>query len=367
MSISDIKASFGNEELTAVSRVIRSGIASGYRAGTSEGTYVKRLEEAISEYFRVKHAIALHSGTCGLHTALLACGIGEGDEVITTPFTFSATGTSILMAGATPVFADIEPEYFCNAPQPMREAVTDKTRGVILVHLMGQPAWLSELMALADSKSLVVIEDCAQAMCAKYRGQYVGTFGKCGVFSFNQSKVVTCGEGGALITDDDEVAEKARLIVNHGENVSNVLGYNYRMTELQAAVAYEQFKKIDYLVARRQENAQALTKELSDVVETPPVRNGCTHTFYTYAIKYHGDREWFRRELISAWIFWGNENYGKPLYRLPVFSKYEANCPVAERLWKDEIMVTDIVRYPNTPYDMKIIAKRFKEVYHRLE
>jgi len=362
----------GLNEINAVTEVIASGQLSGYRANLEYqlgGKKVRQFEEAFADYFGVKYAIAMNSATACLHSALIACGIGKGDEVIVSPYTFSASASCVLMVGATPVFIDIQDDIFCIDPTKIKGALTKRTKAIIPVHLCGHPANMMMIMAMAKYHNLVVIEDAAQAIGATHFKEYVGTIGDCGVFSFNQSKTICTGEGGMLITNDNEIAEKVRLIRNHGEVYSDTLGYNYRMTELTAAVGVEQFKRLEWLNKQRIELANYLTEELNKIEGlTPPVVYPFSkHVFYTYATKFNEDiigmsRDEFQDRMIAEGIYFGR-GYVKPLYRLPVFGGKKGLCPVAERMWR-KLMVTDIVRPPATIADMKDIVKAVKKILY---
>ncbi|HID90529.1 TPA: DegT/DnrJ/EryC1/StrS family aminotransferase, partial [Candidatus Bathyarchaeota archaeon] len=231
------EAYIGDGEVEAVLEVLRTKRLSQL---TSEK--VKEFEEAFAKYYGVGHAIAVSSGTTALHAALAATGIGPGDEVLLPPYTFVATANAILHQNAVPVFVDIDPKTYNIDPEAIERAITDRTKAVIPVHMLGQPADMDPIMEIAEDRGLVVIEDCAQANGAEYKGRKVGTFGDMGCFSFYANKNMTSGgEGGMIITDDGDLAERAGSIVNHcrvkaspyryvpAHNVYWGLGYNYRM------------------------------------------------------------------------------------------------------------------------------------------
>ena len=355
-----------------VKSVLDSGLMSGYRgssAGNLGGPMVQRLEEAFCSYFNVKYAIATSSATAALHTALLACGL-ENQFIMTTPTTFSASASCVRMAGGVPIFCDIDEDTF---NMDITKRMTHKD-SMVAVHLMGHPLDMDGIMKVAEANGLAVIEDASQALGATYKGRKVGTIGDCGVFSFNQSKSITSGEGGMLITNSDEIAYKARLIRNHGETQDEILGYNYRLTELQAAVLLPQFAMLDMKNGYRVELADYLTSKLSQIegITPPVVREGCVHTYYTYGVKVDATkigmhRNEFQSRVNDTGLYWGNPDYGKPLYMLPGY-KYlrikEGACPVAERLWKEEFLVTDRIRWPYTHDDADEIVETFKDVIH---
>ena len=213
-----------------------------------------KLEKEFAKYVGAKYGIATNSGTSALHVALLAAGIGEGDEVITTPFTFAATGNSILYTGARPVFVDIDPETFTIDPAKIEEAITDKTKAIMPVQLYGQSADMDAIMKIAKEHDLIVIEDAAQAHGAEYKGEMVGNLGDMACFSFYPTKNMTTSEGGMITTNSEEFAENAKVYRAHGSATKyhhDVLGYNFRMTDIAAAIGLEQLKKIDSFNEKR--------------------------------------------------------------------------------------------------------------------
>lgn len=343
MEILSRKPLIGSEELAAVTEVLSDGWLSCYRGGELESKgYVRKLEDAFCDYFNVKYAVAMNSATSCLHAACIACDVKD-KEVITTPFTFSASASCILMAGGKVKFSDIEDTYYNINPA----LIKGNADTVIAVHLHGHPADMDNILG-------TVIEDASQSIGAKYKSRYVGTIGICGVFSLNQWKQITCGEGGVLITNDDNIAEKVRLVRNHGELASDTLGYNYRLTELNAAVAYEQFKKLDSFIAIRQELAEYLTEQIKDFIDTPKIAEGCTHTYYTYAIKTK-ERDRLQHELGMKGIYFGSGGL-KPLHLIPFYGGHEGQFPIAERMYR-EMMFTDIIRPQATFKDMDYIAE----------
>lgn len=356
------------EAIDLVERVIRSGSLSGFRgspSGHAGGTMVKLLEYEFRKYFDIKHALSMNSATACLHAACIACGIGVGDEVIVTPYSFASSATCVLMAGATPVFADIEPDTFCLDPVSVEEHVTWKTKAIIPVHLCGHPANMDAIMDIAERYDLKVIEDAAQSIGATYNGKYAGTIGDCGVFSFNQSKHISTGEGGMLITDDDKIARIVMAVRNHGEVSDpdlNIIGYNYRMCEVEAVLALSQFSRLDEMNQHRIGLCNYISGKLPEGLIPPVTHPWCKHVFYTYAVKYDGtDRDAFQDKLIKKGVYFG-KGYVKPLHLLPVFNGVMGDCPVAERMYLDELMVTDIFRYPMTVKDVDKIVKVINEV-----
>ncbi len=283
--ISIAKPFIGEEEKELVLEVLESGML-------AQGSKVASLEDEFSDLCDVKHAIATTSGTTALHAALLAHDIGEGDEVITTPFTFIASANSILFTGAKPVFVDIEEKTFNIDPALIEDAITPRTKAILPVHLYGHMCDIEAIMDIAERHHLVVIEDACQAVGATYKGKPAGSYGT-GVFSLYATKNVMSGEGGMITTDSDEIAEKCQLIRSHGMKVRyyhNMLGYNYRMSDLHAAIGLAQMGRVDDFMKQRRGNAKYLTKHITSVI-TPVVKPGYEHVWHQYTIRVDGDRD----------------------------------------------------------------------------
>ncbi|MFH0863244.1 MAG: DegT/DnrJ/EryC1/StrS family aminotransferase [Candidatus Altiarchaeota archaeon] len=284
--ISIASPDIGDEEKKAVQEVMSSGMI-------AEGPRVKQFEQDFAAYVGTKHAVAVSSGTAALHVALLAHGIGPGDEVITSPFTFIATANSVLFTGAKPVFCDIEPETFNIDPDLMAEMFTSKTKAIIPVHLFGHPADMKAIMELAHDHGLVVVEDACQAHGAEFGDKKVGSFGT-GCFSFYPTKNMTSSEGGMITTDDPEVDKKSRAIRQHGmlrRYYHDMLGFNLRMTDIAAAIGIEQLKKLPGYNKKRIANAEYLSSHINNKALTlPSVKKGCVHVFHQYTLR-HGERD----------------------------------------------------------------------------
>jgi dTDP-4-amino-4,6-dideoxygalactose transaminase len=275
----------GDEEERLVLAVLRSG-------QLAQGPMVARLERDFAAMCGVRHAIALNSGTAALVAALQAAELRPGDEVVTTPFTFAATLNAILAVGATAVFADIDPDTFTIDPVQLSAAITERTRAVIPVHLYGQPAAMNDIAELAAARSLVIVEDAAQAHGALVGDRAVGSFG-IGCFSLYATKNVSSGEGGMLTTDDDDLADRVRLLRNQGmrsRQQHEVAGYNYRLTDLQAAVAIPQLGRLAGANELRRGHAARLSAGLAGTtgIVTPAVGAGRTHVFHQYTIRVTG-------------------------------------------------------------------------------
>lgn len=253
------------------------------------GPQGQSFETEAAAYLGVKHAIGVASGTDALHLALRAAGLGPGDEVITSPFTFIATAEAVAYVGATPVFVDIDPRTFNIDPELARKAITAKTRAILPVHLFGQPADLAPLQQLCDEHGLLLIEDCAQSFGAGYDGRQTGSIGALGCFSFFPSKNLGCyGDGGMVVTSDDRLAEQLRMLRNHGSKVRyhhDIIGYNSRLDELQAAILNVKLRHIDRFNRLRRQNAHYYSVRLQDAGVVPPFEDGKgVHVYHQYTL-----------------------------------------------------------------------------------
>jgi dTDP-4-amino-4,6-dideoxygalactose transaminase len=289
----------GSEERDAATRVIESGVLSQFLGAWHDdfygGTKVREFERACERHFDVPYAVTVNSWTSGLIAAVGAVGIEPGDEVIVSPWTMCATATAILHWNAIPVFADIEAETFCLDPRSVEANVTPYTKAIMAVDIFGHPADMEALSAIARKHGLKLISDAAQAPGVRYKGRYAGTLGDVGGFSLNYHKHIHTGEGGIVVTNDAEVAERVRLIRNHAEAVvgpkgvtdlRNMIGYNFRLGEIECAIGIEQLKKLDHLVASRQKAAERLSRGLDGLsgLRTPVVRSGSSHAYYIYPL-----------------------------------------------------------------------------------
>lgn len=393
----------GEEEKRAVLEVLERGELSTFIAAPGRhflgGRGIKEFERRFAELHQVAHAVAFNSATAALHAAIVAVGVRPGEEVLVPPYTFTSTATSAFMHNAIPVFADVEDETYGLDAAAAARALSPLTRAVIPVHLFGHPVRMGALMELARSHGLKVIEDCAQAPGARIDGRLVGTIGDCGVFSFTESKHITTGEGGMLITNDAAIAEAARLVRNHGEMVwegqtartytASMLGWNYRMTEMEAALGIVQLGRLARLNESRIELCEHLTRCLGGVEGlAPPVRRaGCTHVYYLYAMRYDERATGIPRELfVGALCAEGipfAAGYVRPLYLGPLYhtarpaafrlyrgqARYERGlCPVTERLYERDLITTQVARPPATGSDMDdVVAAIEKVLDHREE
>lgn len=277
----------------------------GMRGSFILGPHTQAFEKEFAEYIGVKHAIAVANGTDSLYLSLRALGIGAGDEVITTPFTFFASAETISMAGATPVFADIQPDSFCLDPASISAKVTANTRAIMPVHIFGHPSEMGEIMEIAKKHKLSVIEDCAQSFGARHQGKVVGSIGDTGSFSFYPTKVLGCyGDGGMVTTHSDEINEHIRRLRNHGAVkpfVHNEIGTNSRLDEVQSAVLRIKLRRINEDIAERQKVAGEYTKRLVNTAKTPSIPKQGTHVFNLYTIRVP-QRDAVRQTLTEAQI-----------------------------------------------------------------
>lgn len=402
----------GEEEKRAVESVLESGILSKYLGCWADDFYggpqVRALEEEWAEYYKVKHAVAVNSATSGIYCAVGAAGISTGDEVIVSPYTMCASATAPIIYNATPVFADIEYEYYCLEPEDIERKITKNTKAIIVVDILGQPYDVDRINSIAKKHDLIVIEDNAQGPYAKYGDRFAGTLGDIGIFSLNYHKHIHCGEGGIVVTDNDELAERVRLIRNHAEavvekhgitNLSNMFGFNLRMTEVEAAIAREQLKKLKWLVEERQRNVEIIERGLSDIdfLRMPKIRDGCTHSYYIHALKYDADitgvsRERFieaiqaelmpieLRETEGVKI---SKGYSSPLYCQPIFKNrvtygtsdsFNENvsyangiCPICEKVCNSETIFHELMRPFMAENDLNDVIRSFHKVAENIE
>ncbi|OGA36084.1 MAG: hypothetical protein A3G80_01035 [Betaproteobacteria bacterium RIFCSPLOWO2_12_FULL_62_13b] len=410
----------GEEERRAVLEVLEGGRLSCFE-GVHEakapfsfwgGPKVLELEEAWCKYYGCRYAISMNSATSGLYAAIGALRLGFGDEVIVSPYTMSASAVCTLVYGAIPIFADVQFETGCVDPDSIEAHITPRTRGIVVVHQFGTPADMDRIMTLARKHGLKVIEDCAQAHGAKYQGRYVGTIGDIGVFSLNVNKTIQTGEGGVCTTNDPDLHYRLALIRNHGEavvgaaqyeDITNMVGFNYRLTELQAAIGIEQFKKLDRFNQTRIEYADYLMNGLSrypcflPMVRCAEKTRGtcactkpeeCVSTAYSFTFRYLAEGLGMAREdLVAALRAEGirlGQGYVAPLYLQPVYQRklafkhgypfaapenrdiqtnyFKGACPNAERLHDRELISTDVVRLPHTMDDMKQIIEAVDKI-----
>jgi dTDP-4-amino-4,6-dideoxygalactose transaminase len=404
----------GPEERQAAGRVLDRGYLSLFEGSHTPdppfsfwgGPEILALERQWGEYYGVKYAVSMNSATSGLYAAIGALGLGYGDEIIVSPYTMSACATCALVYGAIPIFADVCLETGSLDPKSVAAQITDRTRAIVVVHQFGIPADMDSILALAQKYDLKVIEDCAQAHGAKYRGSYVGTMGDIGVFSLNVNKTIQVGEGGVCLTNDEELRYRLGLIRNHGEAVvgaagyepiDNIIGFNYRLTEIAAAMAGEQLKKLEAFNQMRWDFVDFLNESLGKYafLQTPPrcphspECRECQATYYVYPLRYLPEvlgvaREEFVRVVNAEGVHF-YPGYVKPLYFQPVYQKKQAfkhgypfaapenqgiatnyylgACPNAEKLHFEQMLINEHIRWPHNQQDMDDIVKIFKKIF----
>lgn len=400
--------SIGEDEVAAASEVIRGGVLSAYIGapgpGFMGGPQVQQFEAQAAAYFGVKHAIAVNSWTSGLIAAVGAIGLEPGDEIITTPWTMAATATAILHWNGIPVFADIDPETFNICPISVEKLVTKRTKAIFAVDIFGQTADMAALREIADRHGLKLLCDTAQSPGARTGDAYTGTLADIGGFSLNYHKHIHCGEGGVLVTNDDRLAHRLCLIRNHAEAVvrtedveelSNMLGYNFRMGEIEAAIAAVQLGKLQGRVESRQRIAAQLNAGLNGLrgLTTPKLFPGATHVYYVYgmtldieAIGVHRARlvEALRAEGVPALVVGYQNLHLLPMFRhkiaygtkgFPWTSPYCTSdvqygpgvCPAAEKLHNETFLGINICMNELPPADVALVAAAFHKVWTQLD
>lgn len=403
----EIFNTIGDEEIAAVIEVLKTGVLSKYIGAPGPdfmgGPKVREMEEKFAEYFSVKHAIAVNSWTSGLIAAVGAIGIEPGDEIILSPWTMSACAMAILHWNAIPVFADISERDFCIDPLEIRKQITDKTRAIMAIDIFGQSVYMEEYREIADEFNLKIISDSAQSPGAKYKGKYAGTLAEIGGISLNHHKHIHSGEGGVLFTNSDELARKLCLIRNHAESViteseaikfTNMIGYNFRLGEIEAAIALEQIKKLDKIVSLKESLANELTVELSGLkgVKLPNKSERSRNVFYVYPIILDTNvlgvgRSRIVEALRAEGIPGLAEGYAN-LHLLPIFQNLRAygtsgwpwsitdsekysyslgRLPVAEELHSTSFISFGITGLDFTMEHIRLIGNAFRKVWANME
>lgn len=403
------RATMGEAEKKAALRVLDSDCLSAFIGAPGKfflgGPEVRAFEKMWQDRYGFAHAISVNSWTTGLITCVGALRLQPGDEMICPPYTMSASAACALFYGVIPVFADIEPDTFCLDPKAVEAAITPRTRAMMVVHLFGHPAKMDELLTIARKHSLSVIEDAAQAPGVLYKRRPVGAIGDIGGFSLNYHKHIHTGEGGVIVTQREDLAERCCLIRNHGENsadkranddLHNILGSNYRFTELQAAIGQEQLKRLEGYLVHRTGLAVHLRTRLKRILgitpqEAPP-DDGSTHATYLFPCRFNADEAGLPRNLFvravnaefskpeSAESTALTEGYVPPLYLNKIYQQrifmggfpfnlqdpprsYHAGlCPVTERMYNRELILTPLVREPLTVADMDDLADAMEKV-----
>jgi len=393
----------GQEETDAAVRVLQSRNLSGFlgRAGDAflGGPEVRAFEKAVQDFFGVKHAITYNSASTALQGAIAALGIGPGDEVITSPYTMSATAMAVLYNNAIPVFADLHPETYCIDPKSVEAKITPRTKAILAVNIFGTSAEYDELRAIADKHGLKIIEDNAQAAGGTYRGKYTGTIGDLGVFSLNVHKIIQSGEGGIITTNDDGYAWRAQLYRNHGENAIDdlkdsvpfepIAGNNFRLSEVHAAIAHEQLKKLNKFIEARRSLAFYLTEKLQQISWLKPynVPEYIKSVYYQYPMRYAGGLGISRKTIaaaLKAEAYPVGEGYQKPVYLFPIFQEkrmfprtqfpfvssefpssvsYDKGiCQVVEKLYSEEMLTSTVILPPNSKESIDAFVDVLKKI-----
>lgn len=402
----------GEEEKKAVMKVLDSGNLSQYLGAWTHdflgGPTVRKFEDAWSQMIGVNHSISVNSNTSGLFTAIGAIGIQPGDEVIVSPYTMSASAIAPLVYGGIPVFADIDPVTFCLDPKSIESKITNKTKAILVVHLFGNAADMDSIMQIAKKYGLYVIEDCAQAPMGKYKGKFVGSIGDIGVFSLNYHKHIHTGEGGVITTNNPNLADRCQMIRNHAENVTgprsienltNLIGYNFRMTEMECAIGLEQIKKLPSLLEQRLSNVHFLDEKLSAFpafqILHPPTDNSL-HTYYLYPVKFDKKIAGIHRnlfvdalkaELPSAILRETapliGAGYVKPLYLQPIYQEKAAwafnpalfsgsvcydkgICPITEQMHFEMLFTHEYMRPGMQKDDMMDVVNAIEKIFDNI-
>jgi len=404
--------SISEEEITAVNEVMKKGILSQFIGAWCDDFYggekVLEFERLWSEKFDAKHTISVNSNSSGIVAALGACGIGLGDEVIVSPYSMSISATAPLVYNATPVFCDLNTDNYGFDIEHLKTLINENTKAIIVVHIFGIPSDMDEILELAKERGIYVIEDCAQAPLATYKGKKVGTLGDIGIFSLNYHKHIHTGEGGMCTTNNDQLANKLQLIRNHAESVIeakgdtdlvNMLGFNFRITEIQAAIGIEQLNKLEKEVSLRQKYAQMYNQAFKrfpfikantfqdrqsayyiQPFEFDPTIAGITRERFLEAVI--SELEPVEgREKEGVPIYGG---YVKPIYLLPLFQqrqvyknkefcfkehiKYEKGlCPNVEKLHEQTLWDHDLTRSPLDENDIQDIIKAYVKVCENID
>jgi perosamine synthetase len=405
-----IRRTMGELEKQAVLNVMESDQLSGFFGSPGDkwlgGEQVKAFEAKWASMYGFKHAISVNSWTTGLMTAVGAVGIEPGDEVIVSPYTMSASATAILFYGGIPIFADIDPDTFNITAETIESVISPRTKGIMVVHIFGQAADMDPIMALAKKYNLKVIEDAAQSPGVFYKGKPVGAIGDIGGFSLNYHKHIHAGEGGMLVTNDDKYALRCQLIRNHAENLveaqginnlMNMIGSNYRLTEIGAAIGNCQLDQLEGYLLHRQKLANYFSAQLEQIpgLGAAKISDGSGHAYYLYPIKFdekiigvsRGDFVRAVNAELPKPEHWEQtclvEGYVRPLYLLPVYQKKIAlgskgfpwstnshinyaykseDCPNVERIYKHEMIFTPLIREPLTDRDIEDVVKAIRKV-----
>jgi perosamine synthetase len=361
----------GDDEKAAVSAVMTHHPLSGYLAGKERGgRMVCALEDRWAEEFKVKHAIACNSATSGLLAAAFAIGLKPGDQFFCPAMTMSATAAAPMFTGATPIFGDVDDRFFA------LKATDCDVKAVFLTHLFGAAIDEAWWRGWAHQEGAKLIVDAAQAPFAMEpkSDRFAGTIGDIGVFSLNVHKPIQCGEGGIIVTNDDDLADRMRHFINHGENVAENIGLNLRMPEVCAAIGLTQLSRAEDIIGRRRAQAEELVAEIGAIpgIRPPVVREGMEHVYYTipflidvHLSKFGDPRATFCSELRELGVPIV-EGYIDPLYRLPAFKEFPHHCPVAEDLQDHRLFYFENCAWDLTPAQIKGVGDAFKRAAEKV-
>jgi perosamine synthetase len=325
------------KEVEYVTQAVKSGWVS------SLGEFIVKFEEEFAKFVGTKFALTVTNGTAGLHLALISCGIKEGDEVIVPDLTFIATANAVKYTGATPVFADIDKDTWCISPDDIRKKITSKTKAIIPVHLYGHPADMDPILQIAKEYGLYVIEDCAEAHGAEYKGKKVGSIGHCGVFSFYGNKIITTGEGGVITTNDEKLYEKAKYLRDHAMSKEKrywhtEIGYNYRMTNIQAALGLAQLERINEIINKKRRIFEWYKEELSDLegIKLNPEKEWAKNVFWMVClvIENFGEekRDQFMKKLKEKGI--DTRPFFYPCSMMPMYRQHQFINSISYEIYK---------------------------------
>jgi len=398
-------STIGKEEIKITTKVLKSGVLSGFIAGYPDrlngGKYNKIFEQKIKDFYNCKYAILVNSWTSGLIACVGSLDINPGDEIIVSPWTMSATATAILHWNAIPIFADIEPNTFCIDPEKVKKLINKKTKAIITVDIFGHPSKVNDLKKIVKNKNIKIISDSAQSPYSFYGNKLAGTLTEIGGYSLNCHKHIQTGEGGIVVTNDKILADRVKLLRNHAEStvskkvkkINNLIGFNFRMGEIEAAIGIEQLKKLKKIVKKKQEQAFYLSEKLNnlDGLILPSTDKNCTHSFYAYPMvldleKINFTRKLFVKKLKKEGLIGFIEGYTN-LHTLPMYQRKIAYgnkgfpwsnfkpklfyrkglCPIAEKLHEKSFLNFELCKFDLSKKDLDFISNKFIKVWKELK
>jgi len=360
------KIYWDEEDIEAVENVIRSGMY------WSVGREIEELEKSIAEYINTKYCVTLNAGGSALHALMLAYNFKTGDEIIVPSFTFITTAYAPIYVGAKPIFADIEEETLGLDPKDIGEKITEKTKAIIPIHCGGLPCKIRELKEIAEDHNLILIEDAAEAFGAKIKDKCVGTFGDSAIFSFSQNKIITTGEGGCVVTDNEKVYNKIKIILSYGRTTDSTLdytdiGYSWRLSTLLAALGLSQLKKVDKLIERRRKNAEYLNQRLKNIgkIQVPGAPRDYFHVYQMYTIRVEEKVRNSLAEFLSEKGI-NTKVYFDPAHKFSIFRKHKNLGIHLAKTEKISSQVLTLPMYPHmTKNELNYIVDSVREFYER--